>query len=301
MKKLAFLASICFMVGLIAGCTATPTKSAQTDDLGRTITLDGIPARIVSLAPSNTEILFALGLGDKVVATDDYSDYPKEAVDLPNVGAAFPGFSIESIVTLKPDLVIAFGYQLPDYVAKLDSLGIKTVVLAPKDISGVMNNIELVGSLTGTGAKAKELTSDMKKRLDAVSAKIKGVARPRVFWEFDATDPGKPWTAGPNSFNDALINLAGGQNVGANGPTSSWQMSAEDIVRVDPQIILLDDYQFGTTVEGVGQRPGWNVITAVKNKAVYPITDSNLTDRCGPRVIEGLELLAKTIHPELYK
>ena len=120
-------------------------------------------------------------------------------------------------------------------------------------------------------------------------------------WEFDGTDPSNPWVAGPGSFNDSLITLAGGQDVGASGPTSSWQMSTEDIIKADPQIIILDDYQFGVTVESVEQRPGWSTITAVKNGAIYPITDSDLTDRPGPRVIDGLQMLAKNIHPELFK
>ena len=141
----------------------------------------------------------------------------------------------------------------------------------------------------------------MQKRLNAVVAKTKGAAPSRVFWEFDATDPSKPWTAGPGSFNDVLITLAGGQNIGASGPASSWQMNSEDIIKADPQIIILDDYQFGTTVDSVSKRPGWTSITAVEENAIYPITDPNLTDRPGPRIIDGLELLARTIHPELFK
>jgi iron complex transport system substrate-binding protein len=300
-RSALFLVALALLTTVVGGCGAETDSSLLKDDLGRTVDVSEVPQRIISLAPSNTEILFALGLGSKVVATDDYSDYPAEVKGLPHVGSAFPGFGIESIVSLEPDLVIAFGYQLPDYVTKIESLGIPVVVLAPKDITGVINGIELVGKITGTSTQAKKLTADMQKRLDSVAEKMKGVTRPRVFWEFDATDPNKPWTAGPGSFNDALITLAGGENVGAGGPTSSWQMSAEDIVKADPEIIILDDYQFGTTVESVSSRPGWASITAVKEQAISPISDPNLTDRPGPRVIDGLELLAKLIHPELFK
>jgi len=280
---------------------ATPAPTAYTDDIGRTVTIHGVPQRIISLSPSNTEILFALGLGGKVVGTDDYSDYPAAAKQLTHVGSAYPSFSIETIVSLEPDIAFAFGYTLPDYVSQIESLGIPVIVLAPKDINGVMSDIELMGRITGSSAQAEKLTADMQNSLSAIEAKIKGAATPRVLWEFDATDPGKPWVAGPGSFNDVLITLAGGQNIGASGPTSSWQMNSEDIIKADPQIIILDDFQFGTTVDGVLARPGWASITAVKEKAVYPITDSNLTDRPGPRIIDGLELLAEIIHPELFK
>ena len=304
MKLLRFCALILVicMVGLTACAkTATPTPITYTDDLGRTVTIQTTPHRIVSLSPSNTEILFALGEGAEVVGTDDYSDYPAEAKTITHVGSAFPSFNIETIVSLKPDLVIAFGYTLPDYVTKLQSLGIPLIVLAPKDVSGVISDINLVGKITGVVATAKTLTTSMQNSLNTVESKIKGVSSPRVLWEFDGTDPGNPWVAGPGSFNDALITLAGGQDVGSSGPTSSWQMGTEDIVKADPQIIILDDYQFGMTVQSVAQRPGWSAITAVNNGAIYPINDSDLTDRPGPRVIQGLQLLADIIHPELFK
>ena len=265
------------------------------------MTIQGIPQRIVSLAPSDTEILFALGLGSEVVGTDDDSDYPAAATTLPHVGSGYPSFSVETIVSLKPDLVIGFGYTAPSYVSQLESLGIPVVVLAPKDVSGVISDITLVGKITGATAAAETLTSSMQNSLNTIEAKLNGVTDPRVLWEFDGTDPGNPWVAGPGSFNDALITLAGGQDVGASGPSSSWQMSTEDIVKADPQIIILDDYQFGVTVASVEQRPGWSDITAVKERAIYPITDSDLTDRPGPRVIDGLQLLAQIIHPELFQ
>ena len=302
MKKfLLLVVALSTLLTMAVGCSSNKPAASLTDDLGRTLDLKGVPQKIVSLAPSNTEILFALGLGSKVVGTDDDSNYPAAATTLPHVGSGYPSFSIETIVSLKPDMVVAFGYSLPDYVTKLESLGIPVVVLAPKDVNGVMSDITLIGKITGATAQAKTLTTSMQSTLNTVEAKIKGTSDPRVLWEFDGTDPSNPWVAGPGSFNDALITLAGGQDVGASGPTSSWQMSTEDIIKADPQIIILDDYQFGVTVESVEQRPGWSTITAVKNGAIYPITDSDLTDRPGPRVIDGLQILAQDIHPELFK
>jgi iron complex transport system substrate-binding protein len=301
LKRLSLIAALTALFAIITSCAPESTGSSLKDDLGRAVSIKGIPQRIVSLAPSNTEILFALGLGGKVVATDDYSDYPAEAAKLPHVGSAFPNFNIESIVSEKPDLAVAFGYTLPDYVSQLESLGIPVVVLAPKDVAGVISDIDLIGQITGMSYQAKQITTDMQTRLDAVTSKTKGTTAPRVFWEFDATDPGKPWTAGPGSFNDILVTLAGGQNIGVAGPASSWQMNSEDILKADPQIIILDDYQFGTSVESVAKRPGWSAMTAVKTNSIIPVTDPNLTDRPGPRIIDGLELLAGIIHPELFK
>ena len=302
MKKfLLLVVALSTLLTMAVGCSSNKPAASLTDDLGRTLDLKGLPQKIVSLAPSNTEILFALGLGSRVVGTDDDSNYPAAAITLPHVGSGYPSFSIETIVSLKPDMVVAFGYSLPDYVTKLESLGIPVVVLAPKDVNGVMSDITLIGKITGATAQAKTLTTSMQSTLNTVEAKIKGASDPRVLWEFDGTDPSNPWVAGPGSFNDALITLAGGQDVGASGPTSSWQMSTENIIKADPQIIILDDYQFGVTVESVEQRPGWSTITAVKNGAIYPITDSDLTDRPGPRVIDGLQILAQDIHPELFK
>ena len=122
MKKILFLAILCLMIPLSFGCKSSARPDVELkDDLGRPIEITGIPQRIISLAPSNTELLFALGLGNKVVATDDFSDFPEEATKLPHVGSEFPAFSIETIVSLKPDLCVAFGYELPDYVSKLES------------------------------------------------------------------------------------------------------------------------------------------------------------------------------------
>jgi len=299
-KFLLFVVVLSMLLTTAVGCSSNK-PAPLTDDLGRTLVLKGVPQKIVSLAPSSTEILFALGLGSKVVGTDDDSNYPAAATTLPHVGSGYPSFSIETIVSLKPDMVVAFGYSLPDYVTKLENLGIPVVVLAPKGVNGVISDISLIGKITGAISQAKTLTTSIQNSLNNIESRVKGVTIPRVLWEFDGTDPSKPWIAGPGSFNDSMITLAGGQNAGDIGPTSSWQMSTEDIIKADPQIIILDDYQFGVTVQSVEQRPGWSTITAVKNGAIYPITDSDLIDRPGPRVIDGLQILAQDIHPELFK
>jgi len=155
--------------------------------------------------------------------------------------------------------------------------------------------------LTGHTAEAERLAESLKQRYAAVLDKVKGATTtPTVFYELDGTDPLKPWTTGPGTFMDTMITLAGGQNVGAVLQDSFAQISSEELVRQDPDIIVLGDTLYGVTIESVGERAGWEAITAVKNKAIYSF-DDNLTSRPGPRLIDGLEQLAKLLHPELFK
>lgn len=281
--------------------TEVPEPVSVVDDAGRTVEIVSNPQRLISLAPSNTEILFALGLGDKVVGVTDFCDYPEEAQSIEKVG----GFehNLEKIVALDPDLVLAIGGS-PAQVEKateMEKLGLTVLVLEPGDIEGIVANIELVGKATGAEKEASQLATQMRKRFDDIIAKAKGAqSRPSVFFELDATDPSKPYTPGPGSFIDALISLAGGSNIGASAQMQWAQLSTEEIIAQDPEIIVLGDVNYGVTIEMVKDRPGWSVITAVKNGAIYPIDDI-LISRPGPRIIDGLEALARIIHPELFE
>jgi iron complex transport system substrate-binding protein len=259
------------------------------------------PQRLISLAPSNTEILFALGLGDKVVGVTDFCDYPEEAKAIEKVGGIEP--NMEKLVALEPDLVLAIGGS-PAQVEKateMEKLGLTVLVLEPGDIEGIMANIELVGRATGAEKEASELVAGLRKRFDDITARAKGTeSKPKVFFELDATDPFKPYTPGPGSFIDALITLAGGSNIGASAKMQWAQLSTEEIIAQDPQVIVLGDANYGVTVQSVKERPGWSVITAVKNGAIYPIDDV-LVSRPGPRIVDGLEALARIVHPELFE
>lgn len=283
-----------------AAPTPTPTPAITvTDDAGRAIALSQVPQRIVSLAPSNTEILFALGLGDKVVGVSDLSDYPPEAKTKPKVGGFKP--SLESIVALNPDLVLVFWGG--DIVGQLEGAKIAVAVLAPSNLESVFKDIELVGQLTGSQAKARELTAQMRQEVAAIKAITDQAPRPKVFVEVDATDPSKPWTVGATSFFHDLITLAGGQNIAAAIATAGAQMSAEEILRANPDLIILADAPYGVTAEAVKARAGWNTIAAVQKGAIYPLDDqmTAITNRPGPRLTQGLKELAKLIHPELFR
>ena len=258
------------------------------------------PQKIVSLGAPITEILFALDLGDRVVATDDYSDYPDEAKSITKVGSPWPGFSTETILDQEPDLILSSSGAI---VQQLESYGVPVFVIQPRDIAGIYEDIRLIGQITGKKKQASDLVDSLTARVSEVTDKTSGLTddeKPTVFYEVDATDPISPYTVGSGTFQDELITLAGGKNIG--DAQSGWyQMSMETIVDADPDMIILEDYQYGVSPESVGARSAaWAGLSAVKNGHVYPIEDPNLTSRYGPRIVDGLEVLARMIHPELF-
>jgi iron complex transport system substrate-binding protein len=295
---------------LLAACAPaatpapTPTPAALTlvDGLGRTVTLPGPAQRIVSLAPSNTEILFAIGAGPQTVGRDELSDYPEAAKIVASIGSTFGPLNTEVIVATRPDLVLAAEINSPEQVKALEDLGLAVFWLAnPKDYAGLNQNLLTVGALTGHTAEAQALADSLTARVTAVTEKLKAIsARPRVFYELDATDPTKPFTVGPGTFMDTMLTLAGAANVAAGLDNPYPQISSEELVQQNPEVILLGDAAFGVTAESVAQRPGWSALAAVKDNRILAF-DDNLASRPGPRLVEGLEQLAKLLHPELFK
>ena len=280
---------------------ATSAPITLSDGLGRTVTLNGPAQRIVSLAPSNTEILFAVGAGTQVAGRDEASDYPDEALSLPTVGG-WSGFSTESIVALQPDLVLAGGINTPELVASLESLGLRVYFLPnPATIEEMYANLETVGLLAGHEVETAALVKALKVRVATVDEKIATVTeRPSVYYELDATDPTKPYTAGPGSFVDLLIQRAGGANVGAQLQGQWVQISLEELLILDPDMILLGDALYGETPEKVAARPGWEVLSAVQDGRIYPFDDT-LVSRPGPRLVDALEAMARFLHPGLFE
>jgi len=272
------------------------------DGLQRTVTLEEPAQRIVSLAPSVTEILFAVGAGEQVVGRDSFSNYPPEASGIQDVGGSMGEYSIETIASLEPDLVIAAEINTPEQVSALEKMGLTVYYLAnPVEVAGIYDMLQTVGVLSGHQAEAEALNDSLQQRVEQVKLTIeKATTRPLVFYELDGTDPAKPWTPGPGNFLDELIRTAGGENVGA-GLQSSWaQISVEELLVQDPDIILLGDSIYGMTSDQVAARAGWDGLTALDEGRVYEFND-DLVSRPGPRLVDGLEELAKLIHPELYK
>ena len=280
----------------------SPTPIELTDGLGNKITLARPAQRIISIAPSNMEILFASGAGSQVIGRDELSTYPDAAAKITSIGSTYDKLNTEAIVALKPDLVLAAEINNPDQMKTLQDLGLTVYWLAnPKTYDDLYQNLDIVGQLTGHIAEAQQLVDSLKARYAAVVDKVKTIStKPKVFYEIDATDPTKPYTAGSGTFIDALITLAGGDNIGEVLKDQYGQLSAEELVKQDPDIIILGDALYGVTVESVGQRAGWESIAAVKNKAVYTF-DDDLVSRPGPRLGDGLEQMAKLLHPELFK
>lgn len=278
----------------------TPTPIFGFDDMERPFEFATPPQRIVSHVPSITETLYALGLGDRIVGVSDHCDYPEEAKSKPKVGGYYTP-NIEVIVSLSPDLVLTDGYA--DDILNLESLGIQFAVIQPNTIDDILKDIELLGNITGTQQRAAEINSDFKKRVEAVWLKVAPLSYlPKVFYVFDATDTTKPWTAGPGSFVDSLINMAGGWNIaaGAQGP---WiQFNIEELVNSDPEIIIVDS-MMGTAVispDEIKELPGWKDTTAVKQNNIF-VVNGDLVNRTGPRIVQGLEEIARIIHPELFQ
>jgi len=284
--------------------TEAPVSAALTftDGLGREIQLDGPAQRVVSLAPSNTEILFAIGAGAQVVGRDEFSDYPVEAASIGSIGGSMGQYSAEAIVASTPDLVLAAEINTPELVKQLEDLGLTVYYLKnPTTIEEMYTNLETVGQLTGQDVT--ELVDSLKARVAAVDEKVATTTdKPVVFYEIDASDASKPFTYGPGTFGDLLITRAGGVNFStAAGITDAYpQVSLEQIVATNPAMIVLGDSMWGTTPESVQARAGWDAIDAVKNNQIFPF-DDNLVSRPGPRLVDGLEQLAKLLHPDLFK
>jgi len=288
---------------LLTACGSLPPASGNltlTDGLDREITLDGPAQRVVSLAPSNTEILFAVGAGSQVVGRDEFSDYPAEAASLESVGGSFGEYSVEAIVALEPDLVVAAEINTPEQVKSLEDLGITVYYFKnPTDFEGMYKDLGTMGILTGHEDEAAALVESLSARVEAVEAAVANVTeKPTVFYEIDGTDTAKPWTTGPGTFMDTMITMAGGVNIGGVLSDSYAQISVEEIVLQDPDVIVLGDTLYGVTIESIAERAGWGDLTAVKEGKIFAF-DDNLASRPGPRLVDGLEELLKILHPEL--
>jgi iron complex transport system substrate-binding protein len=280
----------------------TPEKLTFTDDLGNTIELTEYPKSIVSISPSMTEILFAIGAGDQVVGRDDASTYPEEALGATSIGSLWGELPTEAILALEPDLVLAAQIISEDQVSALRELGLNVYWQEnPTNYEELYENIRDITEITGHEKETETLIADLDTRVKAVQEKIAPIsARPMVFYELDATDPSNPWTAGAGTFIDYIISMAGGSNIAQSVSGDYVQISTEEILSSNPQVILLADALYGTTPESVAARPGWDAIIAVQNGAVYPI-DPNIMSVPGPRLVDALEETAKLLHPGLFE
>ena len=279
-----------------------PEKITFTDDMSNTIELDGYPQAIVSISASTTEILFAIGAGGQVVGRDEYSIYPEQALEVTSVGALWDELPVEAILALEPDLVVAAQIISEDQVLALRELGLNVYWQAnPATYEELYDNLRDFAKVTGHEDETESLIADLKMRVETVQEKVASVSeQPSVFYELDATDPSNPWTTGSGTFIDYIITEAGGKNAASALEGEYAQISAEELIAVNPDVILLADALYGTTPESVAARPGWDVITAVAEGAMYPI-DPNIMSVPGPRLVNALEETARLLHPELFE
>jgi iron complex transport system substrate-binding protein len=295
------------VMALLVACQApaqstTPTAPSavgypldMVDDEGTTVTLASRPERIVSLTPATTELVFALGAGERLVGRGEYDDYPAAAAAAPAV-ATFTGVHHEVLVGLEPDLVIAGGnnFTAAADVSRMRELGMPVLVLYAPTFDGVIADIELVGRAIGAEDQASALVQDMRLREEEVTAAVAGLVRPRVFYEIG--DQPELYGPAPDSFVADMVNLAGGEPITTSDP-AVFAMPLERLVALDPEVIVLGDAQYGVCPAAVAARPGWDTLAAVEAGAIRPVYDTIVT-RPGPRLAEGLAALALAIHPD---
>ena len=283
--------------GLVAPTTVSSASAAGgeisvIDGTGAAVTMAKPAERIVSLAPANTEIAFAVGAGDKVVAGTSYDDYPEEAKSLPKIGD-FSNPSVEKIASFNPDLVLAAGGIQEGLRKKLEDLGMTVYVVDPKSYADVETDIENVGMLAGTSSQAQEVANTMIQAAADVSQQVGNLEQKTTFLEIYS----KPlMTAGANTFINDMITIAGGKNIGAQAGDGFPQFSTEVLVKDDPQVYIADSGSMSKPGD-LKKRAGFEALTAVKDGHVYVIDDS-IVARPGPRLAEGLKQLAAMIHPE---
>ena len=319
MKRATLTAGAVTVALLIAACgddaadpTATPTEAAPAatasveatlpafpltvrDSTGASIVIEARPERIVSHSPAVTEILFAIGAGAQVVAVDDFSDYPQEAVALQQVRYSDP--DPEQAVALEPDLII-FGGRQQGSVEAFRALGLPVFLTEEAaTLEAVLDDIMLIGRISGHVAEAEVLVAELRGRINAIAAKVADVTEgPTVFFELSDG----LYTVAPESFIGGMLTLLKARNVAEGATTAFPQLTGEVVVERNPEVILLADAEFGASLESLRERPGWATIAAVQSGRVVPV-DPDVTNRPGPRIVDGLELIAKALYPDRFE
>ena len=293
---------ISLIIFILIGCTV-PLASATTitDDMGKTVTIPAVPQRIISLSPSTTEILFGLGLDDRIVGVTEYCDYPAEARDKPKIGG-YSTVSIEKVIAQKPDLVVASFGNGEELVDQLQSLDMTVISMDPQTISDVMNDITIIGEATGTPENASDLRGGLEARIQNVEdTASRADDRPKVahvIWN----DP--IYVSGSGTFQDEMIRMAGGVN--AFPSIDGWKnIGIEDFITANPDVLIVNTGSgMGGDVDVIAkyfrEEPRFANVAAISNNRIYLI-DSDMVDRAGPRIVDALEDFARDVHPELYK
>ncbi|WP_052339499.1 ABC transporter substrate-binding protein [Gorillibacterium massiliense] len=286
-----------------AAPTAAPTQAAAaktvypltlTDATGQSIVFEKAPERVITLAPSETEVVYAIGGGDTVVGVDQYSNYPKEANSKPKVGDMTT--DIEGVVALKPDVVFAGASLNAKAIEALRKLNVKVYASEPKTFDQVVEKIETAGVILDRQEDAEKTANHMREEKARIVNAVKDLPKKKVYMEFS---PG--WSVGKGEFMDELVTLAGGENV-AQDQQGWFEINAETIIKSNPDVIL---YTTGPGIgdavkDAINKRPGFDSLAAVKENRMFALNE-DIVSRVGPRLLDALVEMAKAIHPEAVK
>ena len=285
-------------IGIIGGAdgpTAIYVTGTVQDGLGRQIEISQVPERIISLSAANTEILYALGVGDKIIGVDVYSDYPEEALSLEQVGD-YSGPNVELIASLEPDVIFASTTLQIEVVEKLEELGFTVVCNEPTSYEQIYEGIMLVAAVVG--ADPTSLIEQMRAQEQAALARVPEDQEPlKVYYALSFGEYGD-YSAGPGTFIDDMLTMAGAENV-AGDSEYAWPMySGEAILAADPDVVLVSDYMHdGSLVEAFKTTAPYSGLRCVEEGRVYAVNDS-LTGRPGPRIVDGLEEIVDALYGE---
>ncbi len=301
-RVLVLLVALCLVLVSLVGCNTQKGESNNIDPVtikdssGTEVTISKKPERIISLVPSSTEIVYALGLGEKIVGVTTYDDFPAEVKTKEKVGDLT--VNTEKVVSLQPDLVLANSLNR-EAVDSLRKLGMTVLVLNASTFNDVYTTIEMIGKATGASKQSADLVATMKKDVEDVKKVVKGVPqekKPKVWVEIDD----KFFTTGKGTFMNDIIEMAGGINIASD--LAGWkQLSEEQIILRNPDIIF-DTYAYmnPNAAKLIKERTKWQQMNAVKNGKVFDL-DSSVISRPGPRITQGLKEVAKLLHPELFQ
>jgi len=278
----------------------TAPSGTYTDDIGRTVQIPGTVQRIISLSPSNTEMVYALGLQDKLVGVTSYDNYPPDAKNK-TVVSDFSTIDMEKIANAKPDLILADNIHKKDTIPALEKMGLTVFTMSPKSVENINDDLKVLGQITGKAKEADALISSLQTRIKVVAdktGKLTAADKPRVLF-VTWYDP--IWTAGSDTMIQHLIDEAGGTNIAAD--LQGWAtITLESVIQRNPQVIIVTNSMGDqhTALDYIKSNDQFKATDAVKNGQVYEI-DTDIFGRTTPRIVDGLETLAKLLHPELYK
>ncbi len=297
-KKSFALAFMMFVTIVFLNTRVEGQERTVTDEIGRKVKISCSPKRIISLAPSITEILFALHLNEEIIGVTDYCDFPVAASNKPRIGG-FINPSIEKIVSLKPDLIVGTSDgNLMETIHRLSDLGFSVYLINPKSFNGVMKAIHHIGTMVGREEESRKITGNMILKKEDIAARTKSFPKPKIFFQIGYAPI---MTVGKGTLADDLIRLAGGRSISENESVNYPLYNIETILSKAPEIIIMSSMDSKKDyLNLIKMWQSWEDLPAVKMNAIY-VVDSNLVDRPTPRVVEGLEAMARMIHPEAFR